>query len=95
MEKQEMEAQMTDIQTASSVEEIARIEVGLLTTIFERPERLPAEALIERAMQFDLRAKRESYKLALCKLREAGLIREEDGRMVPTEAALHFDSLPF
>lgn len=81
---------------ASNAEEEGRIEVGLLSLVFELyPESLPADELIRRAMGADPEAEEEAYERALRRLRHADLVRETNGRIIPTRAALHFDQLPF
>jgi hypothetical protein len=76
---------------------VANIEVGMLSILFELyPEkRLTVEDLIRRAMEADPQGKVEDYEMALRSLRHAELVRETNGCIVPTRAALHFDQLPF
>lgn len=86
---------MSDRATASS-DEVARIEVGLLSLVLElHPEGLPADELIRRAMTGDPTGKARDYESALRLLQHAELVRESKGLIVPTHAALHFHQLPF
>ncbi len=81
---------------APGTDEERNIEVGLLSLVLELyPERLSAGELIRRTMAADPRAKEEAYQRALRRLRHADLVRETNGRIIPTRAALHFDQLPF
>jgi hypothetical protein len=82
--------------TPASNDHVAKIEVGLLSLVFELyPEGLPADELVHRTMEGDPVGKERDYESALRLLRHAELVRETDGRILPTRAALHFDQLPF
>jgi len=79
-------------------DEAGTIEVGLLTLIFDlHPEHLSAAELVRRMEATDRGegGKAEAAERALGRLRHAELVRETNGVIVPTRAALHFDQLPF
>jgi hypothetical protein len=74
------------------------IEVGLLILIFElHPEHLPAAELIRRMQTANPGEgdETEAVERALRRLQHSELVREANGVIVPTPAALHFDELPF
>jgi len=77
--------------------DVPNIEVGMLSMLFELypDEDLTADDLIRRTMEADPKAKAEDYEEALRSLRRAELVRETNGRIIPTRAALHFEQLPF
>lgn len=81
----------------SDANDLGNIEVGILSLLFELyPDaRLTADELIGRTMEAGQRGRVEDYEQALRSLRHAELVRETNGRIVPTRAALHFDRLPF
>jgi hypothetical protein len=80
----------------SATGDVTNIEVGILSLLFDVfPERLAADELIRRTMEFDPLGSVEDYKQALRNLRRAQLVRETNGCIIPTKAALHFDRLPF
>jgi transcriptional regulator with XRE-family HTH domain len=84
--------------TLSRTDEEANIEVGLLTLIFDlHPKHVTAEELIREARPKDGRVidDEDVMQRGLDRLRRAELVREKDGLIEPTPAALHFDRLPF
>jgi transcriptional regulator with XRE-family HTH domain len=84
--------------TPVRTDEEASIEVGLMALVLDlHPEHLTVEELIRRACATDTRFPDERGALGrgLDRLRRAELVREKDGLIEPTVAALHFDRLPF
>lgn len=81
----------------SEASDVPNIEVGLLSMLFDLypDQSVTAEDLIRRAMEADRQRKVEDYEEALRNLRHAELVRETNGRIIPTPAALHFEQLPF
>jgi transcriptional regulator with XRE-family HTH domain len=86
-----------NVEWLSPKERDQNIEVGLLTIVFGlHPEHLRAEELIHRALAAAPRPTEEqTIEQGLERLKEAELLREIDGRIAPTRAALHFGQLPY
>lgn len=75
-----------------------KLQVGVLTVALDaHPERLSVEELNARMSLRDLPTEQEAAATARAieVLKGSGLLHEEDGLLAATEAALHFDYLPF
>ncbi|HEX6689047.1 MAG TPA: helix-turn-helix transcriptional regulator [Solirubrobacterales bacterium] len=86
------------VDAPESADEDMAIEVGLLSVIFEaHPEHLSAAELVRRMMPVDPRYRDEdgAVERAIRSLQHSELVRETNGVIVPTRAALRFDELPF
>jgi hypothetical protein len=86
------------MERAHPADDVARIEVGLLSLIFDlHPEHLTAAELVDRMTPVDprYRDEDEAVEQAIRRLQQSELVSEMNGVIVPTRAALHFDELPF
>ena len=74
----------------------ASIEGGLLTVVCDlHPEHLNADDLLIRVRAANPHSmEKQAIEQGLEGLKDAGLLREIDGRIAPTRAALHFHRLP-